>query len=52
VGCANQAQKGGVCFTHGAKVELKRCSHEGCTKYPQGKGGVCVTHGAKVKRWR
>ena len=35
--------------THGSK--RKRCSHEGCTRYPQ-KGGVCVTHGENVKQCR
>jgi hypothetical protein len=30
-------------------VDVKRCSHEGCTNLAR-KGGVCVTHGAKVKR--
>jgi hypothetical protein len=25
---------------------VKRCSFEGCTKYPQGKGGVCRRHGS------
>jgi hypothetical protein len=43
-GCTKQAQKGGVCVTHGAMV--KRCRFEGCT-YQAVKGGVCVTHGAK-----
>jgi hypothetical protein len=28
-GCTNQVIKGGVCWTHGAKV--KQCSQEGCT---------------------
>jgi hypothetical protein len=46
-GCTNFVQKGGVCFTHGAKV--KRCNHEGCTNIVV-KGGVCVTHGAKKKQ--
>jgi hypothetical protein len=39
--------RGGVCITHGAKVEVKRCSFEGCTNGAV-KGGVCITHGAKV----
>jgi hypothetical protein len=30
-GCTNLARNGGVCVTHGAKVEVKRCSFEGCT---------------------
>jgi hypothetical protein len=46
VGCKNRVKKGGVCVTHGAKV--KRCSYEGCTKYPQGKGGVCCSHRSKI----
>jgi hypothetical protein len=48
-GCSNFSQWGGVCWTHGAKVEKKCCSHEGCTNGVI-KGGVCITHGAKVKR--
>ena len=43
-GCTKQAQKGGVCIRHGAKV--KRCSSEGCTNQAQN-GGVCIRHGAK-----
>jgi hypothetical protein len=46
MGCANQAQKGGVCITHGAK--MKQCSFEGCTNGVI-KGAICVTHGAMVK---
>jgi hypothetical protein len=42
-GCTNQAQKGGVCIRHGAKV--KRCSSEGCMNNSL-KGGVCRRHGA------
>jgi hypothetical protein len=42
-GCTNQAQKGGVCVRHGAKVI--RCSNEGCTNQAK-KGGVCMRHGA------
>ena len=34
---------------HGAKVEHKRCSSDGCTNQAV-KGGVCVKHGAKMKR--
>jgi len=44
--CTKNAQSGGVCMRHGAKV--KPCSHEGCTNIVV-KGGVCVRHGAKVK---
>jgi predicted carbohydrate-binding protein with CBM5 and CBM33 domain len=44
-GCPNHAKKGGVCITHGAKVERKQCSFEGCTNHVQ-KGGVCIMHGA------
>jgi hypothetical protein len=29
-GCTNQVLEGGVCWTHGAKRELKGCSLEGC----------------------
>ena len=47
-GCTKQAQKGGVCVTHGAIKKHKLCSHDGCTKQAV-KGGVCITHGAKVK---
>ena len=49
-GCNNGAIKGGVCVTHGAKVERKRCSIEGCSSNARGKEGVCVTHGAKMKQ--
>jgi hypothetical protein len=35
-----------VCIRHGAKVEPKRCSSEGCTNIVI-KGGVCKRHGAK-----
>jgi hypothetical protein len=44
-GCNNQARKGGVCTTHGAKREVKQCSFEGCTNKVI-KGGVCWRHGA------
>ena len=37
-----------MCKKHGAKVEYKRCSSEGCTKQAQ-RGGVCIKHGAKVE---
>ena len=47
-GCTNHVVKGGVCFTHGAKVEQKQCSFKGCTNWVVN-GGVCVTHGAKRK---
>jgi len=50
-GCTKHAQKGGVCWTHGAKAETKRCSFEGCEKPPR-KGGVCWTHGAKAETKR
>ena len=30
-GCANYAQKGGVCVRHGEKRTHKDCSHEGCS---------------------
>jgi hypothetical protein len=43
------AQKGGICVTRGAKLNVKQCTHVGCTSYAR-KGGVCVTHGAKLKR--
>ena len=46
-GCGNQAQQGGVCLKHGARV--KRCSQDGCGNLPQ-QGGVCQKHGASVKR--
>ena len=49
-GCTNHAQRGGVCFRHGAKRKKYRyeCSADGCTSNAQ-KGGVCIRHGAKVK---
>jgi hypothetical protein len=28
-GCVNGTVRGGVCVTHGAKVKMKQCSHEG-----------------------
>jgi len=49
-GCTNGAVKGGVCYTHGAKREVKRCSFKGCTNQVV-RGGICVTHGAiKVRK--
>ena len=47
-GCTNHAQKGGVCYRHGAKKKRYECTTEGCTKYAK-YGGVCVGHGAKIK---
>jgi hypothetical protein len=47
-GLQEQSKNGGVCVTHGAKVQRKRCSQEGCT-YRAQNGGVCFAHGAKVK---
>ena len=44
-GCTNQAKKGGVCTTHGAK--RKTCNRDGCSNQAL-KGGVCWRHGAKV----
>ena len=46
--CPNQAIKGGVCVTHGAK-KRKKCSIDECPNLAI-KGGVCVTHGAKKKK--
>merc|ERR1712194_945202 len=43
-GCTNQAQNGGRCKRHGAKV--KACTYEGCTKQVE-RGGFCVRHGAE-----
>ena len=34
-----------MCIKHGAKVEHKRCTIEGCTNYSK-RGGVCIRHGA------
>mmetsp|Transcript_11863 Transcript_11863/g.17942 ORF Transcript_11863/g.17942 Transcript_11863/m.17942 type:complete len:178 (+) Transcript_11863:214-747(+) len=48
-GCTNYAQKGGVCFSHGAK--RKECSYEGCNSGAI-RGGVCFRHGAKRKECR
>jgi len=50
VRCTNIGVKRGVCITHGAKVDIKRCSFKKCTSYAQ-KGGACKRHGAKG-RWR
>ena len=47
-GCTKIAQRGGVCWGHGAKDTAKRCSHVGCTNHIV-KGGVCMKHGAKAK---
>jgi hypothetical protein len=38
-----------VCVKHGAKLQHKRCSSEGCTNQAQN-GVVCIKHGAKVER--
>jgi hypothetical protein len=48
-GCTNQAVRGGVCVTHGAKRYVYICSFEECTNQAL-KGGVCITHGATKKR--
>jgi hypothetical protein len=40
-GCTNQAKKGGVCITHGAKK--KQYIFEGCNTQSQ-RGGVCTRH--------
>ena len=32
-GCTNHAKKGRFCWTHGAKVNAKLCSHDGCSSY-------------------
>jgi len=41
-GCGNQAQQGGVCQKHGARV--KRCSQEECSNQAV-RGGVCQSMG-------
>lgn len=44
--CPNQALKGGVCWTHGAKFlkkPRKKCTIDECNKLAQ-KGGKCVAH--------
>jgi hypothetical protein len=44
-GCSAGDFKGGVCWRHGAKDEMKDArqdGHEGCTFYSK-MGGVCVT---------
>eukprot|EP00984_Skeletonema_dohrnii_P038446 scaffold41690_cov167-Skeletonema_dohrnii-CCMP3373.AAC.1 len=38
-----------VCERHGANVNAKRCSAEGCTSLARN-GGVCIKLGAKIKR--
>jgi len=45
--CSNFAQKGGVCYTHGAIKT--RCSVDACLNGAV-KGGVCISHGAKLPR--
>jgi len=37
-GCTHEAQKGGVCASHG--TTKKRCSHEGCTSFARLAGNV------------
>jgi hypothetical protein len=44
-GCTNIAQRGGVCWTHGAKVKCKLCSSDGCANQAILRG-VCWRHGA------
>jgi hypothetical protein len=45
-GCTRQAQKKGVCCSHGAKCiwYKKECKIENCTKGAK-KGGLCIAHG-------
>ena len=46
--CNNNAYKGGICVSHGAKRhQQKKCEFIGCTNKAV-KGGICVRHGAKV----
>ncbi len=45
---AHKARKGGVCFRHGAKRKLCRCSIDECTNGVV-KREVCIRHGGKVK---
>ena len=45
--CSNFSQKGGLCYTHGAKVP--RCSEVECTNQAV-RGGLCVSHGARIPK--
>jgi len=53
-GCANKAQKGGICRKHGG-VQIRYrgmhhiCRHDGCTHHAM-EGGVCLRHGAKPRQ--
>lgn len=41
--------KGGLCGTHGEKIEQKLCRQRGCANIV-GKSGLCVQHSGKIKR--
>jgi hypothetical protein len=43
-GCSKWKIKGGVCVSHGAKVEYKRCSVEECSTFARRKNGLCEHH--------
>ena len=44
-GSTNGPVRGDICITHGAKVERKHCSLEGCATFAFAqKGGVCKGH--------
>jgi len=53
-GCTKWAQKGGVCWAHGASARPKKrvgptCNLEACTNNAVEEGGVCRKHGGKQK---
>jgi len=41
--CGKLAQRGGVCYSHGAKA--RKCSSEGCMNNAK-RRGLCKRHGA------
>ena len=45
-GCENQAQRGGLCCTHGV---LHECIREGCTNTNQARGWLCKKHRADAE---
>ena len=48
-GCNSNAQKGGLCYKHGAGYTRTFCTHKDCKNLAQQKG-VCRRHGAVRKR--
>ena len=48
-GCKSNAQKGGLCYKHGAGYTRTLCTHKDCKNLAQQRG-VCRRHGAVRKR--